>query len=485
MGDRLDMKIKKIIKDLDVEMVKGSKELEIEAITSNSKLASPGSLFIAKRGAKFDGNDFIQNAVLAGAVAVVSDIYNPFIENIVQIIVKDVALAETKIAKNFYQDPSQDLFMVGITGTNGKTTTSYITRHLFSGVESMGLIGTIERIVGDFSYASDLTMPDCPTTLKLLRDMVNCQQKSAVLEVCSHGLHQNRADALLFDVAIFTNLSPEHLDYHNTMDEYFAQKAKLFTKLKPSGVAIINGDDPWAEKITAESVIRYGIRGDFDYKAENISYSESGTLFDLKTPQGNMRIKSPLLGEFNVYNLVAAIAAAQARGICVEVIIKKCATIPQISGRLEGFSIGENRHVYVDFAHTAEALKNSIQTLKQICKGKLVVLFGCGGDRDFEKRPEMARVAEEFADFVIVTSDNPRSEDPMEIIEQVKKGFAKDDYLVEVDRKKAIQKGIDLLESGDMMLIAGKGHEKKQIFHGKSVDFDDISVAKELANCLT
>lgn len=478
------MKIKKLIKDIDVEMVKGSKDVEIEAMTSNSKLASPGSLFIAKRGAKFDGNDFISDAILAGAVCVMTDIYNPFIENVVQIIVKDVEKAETQVAKEFYQDPSQELFMVGITGTNGKTTTSYLVRHLISAIESMGLIGTIERIVGEYSYASDLTLPDCPTTLKLLRDMILCKQKSAVLEICSHGLHQNRADALQFDVAVFTNLSNEHLDYHKTMDEYFAQKKKLFSKLKPGGVAIFNSDDPWSSRIEAKQIIRFGIHKDADYQAKDIVYTNDGTTFTLKSPQGSFEVSTPLLGEFNVYNTLCAIAIAGQRNIPMETMIERLKTIEQVSGRLEKFSIGENKEAYVDFAHTPEALKNAILALKKIAKGKVIVIFGCGGDRDFEKRPQMAQVAEEYGDYVIVTSDNPRSEDPEKIIDEIVSGFKHKSYEVKIERKDAIMRGVELMNDEDILLIAGKGHEKKQIFHGKSVDFDDIIVAKELANCL-
>ncbi len=478
------MKIKKLIKELDIEIVKGSKDVEIEAITSNSKLASPGSLFIAKRGKKFDGNDYINNAVLAGAVAVMTDIYNPFIENIVQIIVNDVEKAETQLAKTFYQDPSNELFMVGITGTNGKTTTSYLTRHLIKGQESMGLIGTIERIVGEYSYASDLTLPDCPTTLKLLRDMASCNQTSAVLEICSHGLHQNRADALTFDVAAFTNLSPEHLDYHKTMEEYFAQKHKLFGKLKPSGVAIVNGDDIWGKKIKAKQIVTYGIENEADYSATAIQYSETGTSFCLKTPEGSYQVKTPLLGKFNVYNTLCAVAVAKTRGMEMELILERLKTLAQINGRMEKFSVGEKRDVYVDFAHTKEALKNAIEAVKEIAKEKVIVIFGCGGVRDFGKRPEMAKVAEEFADFTIVTSDNPRSETPEKIVEEIVAGFQTDKYAVEIDRREAINKGIGMMQEGDILLIAGKGHEKKQIFHGKSVDFDDITIAKELANCL-
>ena len=478
------MKLKKIIKGLSEVNVKGSKEIEIEAVTCNSKLASPGCMFIAKRGEKFDGNDFVNDAILAGAACVVSDFYNPFIENAVQVIVPDVEAAEVILTKEFYLNPANELFMVGITGTNGKTTTSYIVYHLFNTVESMGLIGTIERIVGDYSYPSDLTLPDCNTTLKLLHDMVQCKQGCAVLEVCSHGLAQNRADALTFDVAAFTNLSPEHIDYHKSIEEYFLQKQKLFNKLKPGGVAIINGDDQYAKEIKCDKIVRYGIYSECEYLAKEIQYSDCGTTFELIHPEGMANVFVPYIGQYNVYNTLCAIAIARERGMTMETVVESLKTLVQVPGRMEMVSVGNNKKAYIDFAHTDEALKNALLSLKGITKGKVIAIFGCGGDRDFEKRPRMAKVSQQYADFTIVTSDNPRGEDLEKIVSEITAGFTKAKYECILDRKDAIARGISLMQDGDVLLIAGKGHEKKQIFHGKSIDFDDIAVAKELANCL-
>ncbi len=478
------MKLKKIIKDLEIKSFKGSKEVEIEALTSNSKLGSPGCLFIAKRGAKYDGNDYIQDAILAGAVCILTDIFNPFIENVAQVIVDDVAKAEVKIAKEFFQDPARELFMVGITGTKGKTTTSYLTRHLFGAIESMGLIGTIERIVGDHRYASELTMADCITTLKLLREMIVSGDTAAVLEVSSHGLHQNRADPLSFDVAAFTNLSPEHLDYHKTIEEYFLQKKRLFSKLKPSGVVIINVDEPYAKKLELINPTTVGIDSDADYRATNIQITREGTYFNLNYHRQVWPVFSPLLGKFNVYNVLSAIAIARVRKIPMEVIIERLKTFPPISGRMEKVDLGDERVAYVDYCHTDDSLKQALLLLREITPGKIIVIFGCGGNRDTAKRPRMAKVAEQLADYTIVTNDNPRNEDPEMIAKEIIDGFEANHFELIYDRKEAIDRGIKLLGPKDLLLIAGKGHEKQQIFQGKSIDFDDIAIAKELGNCL-
>ncbi len=478
------MKLKRLIKDLEIKNFKGSKEIEIEALTSNSKLASPGCMFIAKRGAKFDGNDYIHDAILAGATCILTDIFNPFFENIAQIIVGDVPKAESKIAKEFFQDPARELFMVGITGTKGKTTTSYLTKHIFNGFESMGLIGTIERIVGENSYTSDLTTADCITTLKLLREMIICHDTAAVLEISSHGLAQNRADPLSFDVAVFTNLSPEHLDYHSSMEDYFLQKKKLFSRLKPSGVAIINVDDPYSKRLDLNHPITIGIDSDAEYRAGNIRITPEGTYFELHHQEQIWPIFVPLIGKFNVYNVLCAIAIARVRKFPMEMIIQRLKTFPPISGRMERIELGDEKTAYIDFCHTEDSLRQALLSLRDVTSGKIVLIFGCGGNRDALKRPQMAKVAEELADLTIITNDNPRNEDPVEIARAIIQGFRGNNYELIYDRKEAIARGISLLNQGDLILIAGKGHEKKQIFQGKSVDFDDIAIAKELANCV-
>lgn len=470
------MKLKNLIKDLDIQVAKGSKELDITGLTSNSKWAAPGTLFIAKKGMRHDGNEYIGEAQLAGAVAVLTDIYNPFLENITQLITRDVKLFEPILAARFYENPSSELFLTGVTGTSGKTTTTYLIYHL---LEKCGLIGGIERIIGEHRAFSDLTTLDLVTCQKLLREMVTSGLRQGVMEVSSHGLHQDRVAGVGFDVAVFTNLSQEHLDYHKTMDAYAKEKAKIFSQLKSSGHAVINIDDEWSGYMMAHSfhpITTFGIEKEADYRAKNIVYSLEETRFTL----GEYEIRVPLVGRFNVYNVLAAIAVARIRGIPMETIQKRLLDFPPVSGRMQ--RVGSS--IFVDYAHKPAALANVLKMLRALSGGKIITVFGCGGDRDREKRPMMAQIAEEYSDDVIVTNDNPRSEDPVAIIEEIKKGFALKKHTIEMDRKKAIETGVSLLREGDVLLIAGKGHEKKQIIGGKTIEFDDVKVAEEMLNTI-
>jgi len=481
------MKLKKLIKDIDLKVIKGSKEIEITGITNNSKNIAPGYLFVAKRGKVFDGNEYITDAIMAGASCVLTDFYNPFLENFVQLITENVAEIEPLLAKRFYNDPSKDLFLVGVTGTNGKTISSYLLKSIFEHFGPTGLMGTIETIIGDCHYESSLTTPDVITCNKFLREMVLNEVKSAFMEVSSHALSQKRIDGLLYDTILFTNLSNEHLDYHKTMEEYAKEKAKLCEYLKPNGTIVYNVDDPWCEKMTfnsSQTKITFGIKEKADYYPKNIHYSLTNTKFTLCSEEGEIEMESPLLGEFNLYNVLGVIAIAKARGVSLEIIRDSLKNFQGVNGRMETISLENGNTIIVDFAHTEDALEKVLSVLKNVTKGKLYTVFGCGGKRDLEKRPKMASVAEKYSDFVIVTSDNPRSESLDKINDEICKGFLTNDYLVEADRKTAIAKGIDMLKSTDILLIAGKGHEKKQIFAHKMIDFDDVKVAKEILNVL-
>lgn len=471
------MKLKQLIKDLDIQVARGTLAVEITGLTSNSKYVAPGYLFIAKRGKTFDGNDFIGEARLAGAVAVLTDIFNPFLENITQLITRDVQLFEPILADRFYQSPSSHLFLVGITGTNGKTTTNYIIKHLLG---SCGLMGSIERIIGEHRTYSDFTTPDLLTCQKCLREMVASGMQNGTMEVCSHGLHQERVAGIEFNVGIFTNLSEEHLDYHKTMEAYAEEKAKLFSHLKRDGAAVINADDPWSDFMIARSfhpIITFGIEKGADYHATDISLSLTGTRFILN---GEVEIHTPLIGRFNVYNVLAAIAVARIRGIAMKTIQERLLSFPPVLGRLQ--QIGSN--IFVDHAHKPVALQSVLSTLRTLCKGRLITVFGCGGDRDRGKRPLMAKIAEEYSDTVIVTNDNPRNEHPMSIIEEIKRGFTLKNYIIEPDRRKAIEKGVSMLCEQDVLLIAGKGHETKQIIDGKTIEFSDVKVAREMIDSI-
>lgn len=457
------MKIKSLIKGLDVG-VKGSKEVEINGICSDSRKVAPGNLFIAKRGATFDGTQFIKQAVNAGAAAIATDLYDPFLDQ-TQIIHPNVAQIEAKLASRFYGNPSKDLFVVGVTGTKGKTTTTYLIKYLLDGLNfPAGLIGTVETIIGDHRVFSTLTTHDVIANQKCLKEMVLKNCKAAVLEVSSHGLDQGRVEEIDFDLAIFTNLHPDHLDYHQTMDEYAAAKRKLFKKGKHS---ILNADSPWAESMGKGTF--FGIEKG-DIQASGIVFNATGTEFMVE----GCKFHIPLIGRFNVYNALAAISVGLYKGAKINEIRDILAGFGSVPARLE--RVG---NVFVDFAHTGEALENVLKTLREIAKGRVIVVFGCGGNRDPQRRKGMAEAAEKWADVSIITLDNPRNEDPNEITRQIVSVY-KNPPLVELDRRRAIELAINIAKADDLVLIAGKGHERVQIFATQTVPFDDIGVVKEI-----
>jgi len=480
------MKLKTLLKDLPELQLKGSKELEITGITSNSKLAGPGNLFIAKKGMRSDGSQFIPEAISNGAHAILTDIYDPTLKQITQLLCSNVAKIEGKVASHYYQQPSRKLFMVGITGTNGKTTTTFAIKHLFDASElPCGLIGTIEYVVGARRYTASRTTPDVCANHKLLCEMYTSGCKACVMEVTSHALDQGRVDEVNIDVAVFTNLTHEHLDYHHNMDEYFKAKVKLFSRLKSHNVALLNADDPWAMKVkgqTPAGILTFGIQNEADIVAKNIVFNPSGTSFLVAYKGQEVNFHWPLVGRFNVYNALSCIGVGLVKGLSLEMIASRLATFQSAPGRLEAVPNPLGLQVYVDYAHKPDALKNVLETLRELARARIITVFGCGGDRDREKRPLMAKVSEELSDLSIVTSDNPRSEDPLMIIQEIVTGFRQlKGHLIEVDRKKAIQLAIDHAQANDIVLIAGKGHEAQQIFASQTIDFDDKLVA---ASCL-
>jgi UDP-N-acetylmuramoyl-L-alanyl-D-glutamate--2,6-diaminopimelate ligase len=482
-------KLKRLLKDIPSLDVIGSKEIEITAITSNSKFAAPGSLFIARRGAAFDGNRFIPEAIASGAVALLSDVYDPSLP-ITQLITNDVGAMEACLAAAFWQNPAQDLNLVAITGTSGKTTTSYIVHHLFShfGIRS-GLIGTVAYITGTRRYEAPNTTPDVVTNHRLLAEIVKAGDSACVMEVSSHALAQGRVAGIGFNTAIFTNLSHEHLDYHKTMEAYAQAKNLLFKSLGADGkkdpVAILNAQDPWTAKVsegTKARILTYALDGEADIAASSIHLKPQSTAFDLSYAGKSVSVLSPLAGRYNVANAIAAAGAFLARGFPLDEVAKGLSTIASPPGRLERVPNDQGLAIYVDYAHKEDALRKVLPALRESTKGRLITVFGCGGDRDREKRPRMARAVEELADFAIVTTDNPRSEDPLSIIKEICKGFLESNYLVIPDRKEAIEKAIQVATQEDVILIAGKGHEKYQIFAHGIVPFDDCQVA---ADCCT
>lgn len=475
------MKLKQILQDISVKEVKGSKEIDITGIATDSRIVAPGNLFIPKKGYHVDGNDYIFDAIQAGAKAVVTDIYNPFIQDIVQIIVDDSQSLDSACARTFFQNPSQKIDLIGITGTNGKTTTSYLIKHLLDkGKPRTGLIGTIERIVHNFKFPADLTTPDCIQLHKILYEMVLHKQKHAVMEVSSHALSQRRVDGLLFDSAIYTNLSPEHLDYHKDISTYKKEKEKLLLHLKEGAKVFVNVCDDYCNNLEIDpryQRVTYAVEKDADYRAENIQCSLQGTEFTLVHKAQKHHIQIPLLGAFNVENALAAISCVHTRGYHFKDIKKYLKTFPGVRGRLE--RVG---NIFVDFAHTQEALDRVLSMLYTLKQGRIITVFGCGGNRDQQKRPLMAKTTEKYSDFVVVTSDNPRQEDPHDILDAIEQGFSSKNYKIIENRRKAIEYAISLMQKEDILLVAGKGHETTQIYKGQTDHFDDVQVVKEILN---
>jgi UDP-N-acetylmuramoyl-L-alanyl-D-glutamate--2,6-diaminopimelate ligase len=488
-----NMKLKKLFKEIEGIQIKGSKDLEISGICSHSKMVSPGNLFIAKKGNSFDGNHFISEAIAAGAIAVLTDIYDPSRKGITQVIHPNVNEIEGKLAAHYYIFPSDQLFLTGITGTNGKTTTSFLVKFLLDHLEGpCGLIGTIEYVIGSHRYQASHTTPDVVSNHKMLCEMRLQGCRSAVMEVTSHALDQGRVDQVHFDVAVFTNFTWEHLDYHGTMEAYFEAKKRLFQSLgKPSPKrkkslpkAIVNIDSPWASQIVEACgsipVLTFGVENKADISASDIRLTSTGTQFELHYQDERMICNFSLIGRYNVYNALAAVSVCLVKGYPLSRIVPLLAVFPPVPARLEFVKNALNYQIYVDFAHKPDALQNVLECLSELKKKRIITIFGCGGDRDRSKRPMMAEIAEEYSDFSIVTSDNPRGEAPEQISEEILKGFKRANHAVELDRKKAIEKAIDMAEQEDIILIAGKGHETYQIFAHKTIEFDDRKAALQI-----
>lgn len=481
------MKLRKLVQGLDFKEIKGSKEIEISGISSDSRTVFVGNLFIAKQGEKVDASGLIPQAIENGAVAVLCDHYNPFLKQATQLVHPDIRSIEAILANRFYQEPSKELFVFGVTGTNGKTTTTYLVKHLLDAMhQKCGLIGTVETIIGDKRFSSTHTTHDIVQNQKRLREMVEAGCSSISLEVSSHGLVQGRVDGIEFDVALLTNITPDHLDYHQTMKEYAAAKQQLFYLLNQSAkkhrCAIANGDDPLSAEllaITNTDRLFFGFSEKNQVQAQDIRFSSQGTHFTVRYLNESFPFFTTLIGRFNVYNLLGAICVGLHLGFSLKEMAAVFETFRTVPGRLERVE-SSRKNVFVDYAHTADALDNVLKTLREIAKGKIITVFGAGGGRDPGRRAGLAQAAEQGSDISVITSDNPRKEDPNEIISQILKGFSQTkNVYVEIDRKKAIEQAIRMAQAEDIVLIAGKGHERVQIFANHSVPFDDRMVALE------
>jgi UDP-N-acetylmuramoyl-L-alanyl-D-glutamate--2,6-diaminopimelate ligase len=470
--------------------VHGDDQVQPRFATHDSRRAGPGALFVAIRGGSRDGNDFVQAALRKGAVAVASEA--PPQPGIPWIQVGNAREALALVSAELLGRPAERLTLAGVTGTNGKTTTSYlIDAALRARGDRVGLVGTVEYRVGSRIIEAARTTPESSDLQELLREMVEAGCTEAVLEVSSHALALKRVFGLRFHVAVFTNLTRDHLDFHGDMEAYFAAKRVLFdTLLREDGHAVLNLEDPRSEtlaKVSRGKVIGYSTQGPADFEAHKITLSLAGTRFELKGPQGTFPVRTPLLGRFNVQNILAAVAAAHAMGVEPRTALEGIGAVKGVPGRLERVDAGQDFSVIVDYAHTDDALRKLLETIRDLCPERIITVFGCGGDRDKTKRPLMGAMAARLSDLAIVTSDNPRSEPPEDIVEDILRGMPKGRGApVEVipDRKEAILRALERARKGDAVVIAGKGHEPTQVIRDRVLPFDDRRVARELLGAL-
>lgn len=483
------MKLTRLIKTLKdkVSIKYSGDDFEVKAISCHSKKVSRGCLFVAVKGAKEDGSKFIDEAVENGASAVVTETSAAkkyaAQKNIPFLAVKDTRLALAYLAAGFYGNPAKTIKAVGITGTNGKTTISYLIESLLKKAgRNPAVIGTINYRFNDIVVDSNNTTPGPVELQSILARMDKGNVDYCLMEVSSHALDQQRTLGIDFRSAVFTNLTQDHLDYHKTMRDYFSAKAALFTNLLPEAFAVINFDDAYGRKLKKISrckVVTYGIEKSACVMAKEIKFDLAHTEFVVSAGPRRLKCKTKLIGMHNVYNLLAAIGWAMEEGLELPLIQSAVEEFNPVPGRLEKIDFKGDFSVFVDYAHTDDALRNVLNTLRQVSPNRIIVVFGCGGERDKTKRPKMGRVVSELADYAVITDDNPRSEDPQEIIRDITQGIAGHNYCVIPDRSLAIKKSLSIAGSGDIVVIAGKGHENYQILKSGKIFFDDRLAARE------
>lgn len=494
------MKIQELLKNIVPDFSIPKIPLEIEGLSENSKTVKKNFLFFARAGAKNKGTNFIHEALNKGAVAICAEEKNLNLP-VPIISVSSVMELEAPLANRFYGNPSRDLRVVGVTGTNGKTTFTYLLEAAAKEIGwKTGVIGTINYRLPKLN-SDDIEILPAPNTtpnaLELQSLLHALKQRNAdlvVMEVSSHALSLNRTEGIEFDGAVFTNLTQDHLDHHENMENYFEAKLKLFKKLNPNKknikgapdkFSVLNMDDPYSQRIelcSGAPVTGYGIKNKTNFFVEELELHPAGSNFVIETEGKKFPIHTPLLGQHNVYNILAAIAASFKLKIPISNAIKGMEKIKVIPGRLENISCGQNFNVVIDYAHTEDALKNVLLSLKQFAPKRILTLFGCGGDRDRSKRPLMGSVAAALSDWVILTSDNPRSEDPEKIILDIEVGIHrlnKNNYEIILNRETAIKKILKIAKKDDLVLIAGKGHETYQIFKDQTIHFDDREITRK------
>ncbi|HAV43032.1 TPA: UDP-N-acetylmuramoyl-L-alanyl-D-glutamate--2,6-diaminopimelate ligase [bacterium] len=476
------VQLKDIIQSLEIDGVKGDLNLQITGLTSDSKKVSAGYLFVCLKGSRFDGHDFLNEAKEKGIKACLVEREVELQEGVTIIKVKDTMEAVGSLAANFYGYPSSKLKMIGVTGTNGKTTVTYLVEAILQKAGfKVGRISTINYHLEDEEIPAPVfTTPPAIEFQKILARMVTKGISHVIMEVSSHALATSRVKGCHFEVAIFTNFSQDHLDFHHTLEDYLSAKIKLFESFQgPDSTAIINIDDPASETIisrTKANILTYGLSPQADLTAEEIRLSLKGTSFKVQGEEMELN----LIGRHNVYNALASIGVGLVLGIEMGIIREALKGVNSITGRLEFIRMGQDFDVIIDYAHTPDALRSVIKTLREVAKGRITVVFGCGGDRDRSKRPLMGKAAASLSDYLIITSDNPRSEDPLEIIREIEAGLSEGSicpYSIIPDRKEAIRQAINLARRDDTILVAGRGHESFQIIKEEKIPFDDRKVA--------
>jgi UDP-N-acetylmuramoyl-L-alanyl-D-glutamate--2,6-diaminopimelate ligase len=483
------MQLKTLLASIPVREVIGPLDRAVESIAYDSRRVQRNGLFAALPGEKSDGHDFVDQAIEKGASVIVAEKNPAAAGRVTTVLVENTRPILADLAATFYGFPVRKLKMAAVTGTNGKTTTTFLIKHICENAGlRCGLIGTVRYEIADRVLPATRTTPESLDVQELLAQMVNAGCRAAAMEVSSHALAQERTRGLEWDVAVFTNLTQDHLDFHGTMENYFEAKAKLFTQLaeqnkKRKAIAIVNIDDRYGEQLLRKidkrvSIVTYGMGARADFRASNYRMEFGGTSYQLDARGKSYLVRVPLIGRFNVANSMAALATANALGVGLREAVLSLSKSPQVPGRLESVPAKRQFQVFVDYAHTPDALLSVVKTLRELEPRRLLVVFGCGGDRDRQKRPLMAEVVDRHADFAIITSDNPRKEDPNAIIAEVEKGFRSDHYEKIVDRAEAIARAIEMAQPRDIVLIAGKGHENYQEFADHTVPFDDVQVAR-------
>ena len=481
------MRLKDVLDGIPLQTFSGNEAEEIQGIAYSSKNVKPGHLFAALKGVKKDGFEFVGEALDNGAAVILSDQPRP--QNLAKawIQVSDTREALALCSANFYSHPSQKMKIVGITGTKGKATITYLLEAILKKTQFVpGIIGTISYKGPGMNMTARLTTPEAPDLQRLLSEMLAKGATHCVMEVSSHALELKRVNGIGFDVVVFANLSGDHLDYHQSMDRYFEAKKKLFFLDHKKRTAVVNRDDPWGQKLMAElpeQALTFGIEPGAMVAAEGMSLTEKGIEAVVKHPAGQLTLSSPLLGKPNLYNILAATAVALTLSLPVSAIKEGIASLKGVPGRFEKIDNSLGLHVFVDYAHTDDALRNLLETVREFNPKRIILVFGAGGDRDKTKRPRMGEAAGRLADWTIITSDNPRSEDPLTIISDIETGIKKTgakNYQIIPDRREAIEQALSLAVKGDYILVAGKGHEDYQIIKDKILHFDDAEVLREI-----